>query len=100
MSPDGTAVPVSQSRMRQGFEKAEFLSRPATRTAESGVMYTVPTEHGPIDVRLMEGSASHPQRAVFTRAGTNDPVKMSGERIRGTVAREERRALSHVEQKP
>jgi len=97
---NGTVVPVSQNRMRLGFVQAGFARQAAVKTPEPGVIYTVPTKYGPIDVRMMESSVSHPRRAVFTRAGTNDLVTMSGESIRGNVSKQQRRALSHLEQTP
>jgi hypothetical protein len=100
VGPEGTAVPTSQSRMRQGFDAAGFPSTPSTKTAESGVIHTVPSKGGPIDVRTMEGSAHHPRRAVTTRSGTNDPVKITGEKFTGNVPKAERRAGSHLSQEP
>ena len=100
VTPEGTIVPVSQSRMRTGFDEAGFPRRPATNTAEPGVIHVIPTTHGSIDVRTMEGSAHHPRRAIFTRVGTNAPVKISGERFRGNISRQEIRASSHLEQEP
>jgi len=95
---DGTAVPVSQSRMRQGFDDAGFPSRPSTKTSEPGVIHAVPTSKGPIDVRTMEGSAHHPRRAVTTTPGTNSPRTPSGGTPQGT--KQQRRAASHFEQTP
>ena len=97
---NGTVVPVSQNRMRLGFVQAGFARQAAVKTPEPGVIYTVPTRYGPINVRMMESSVSHPRRAVLTRAGTNDLVIMSRERIRGKVSKQQRRALSHLEQTP
>jgi RHS repeat-associated protein len=97
---DGTAVPVSQSRMRAGLDRAGVPSRPATGSSEAGRIHTVDTPHGPVDVRTMEGGAHHPRRAVTTRAGTNDPVRITGERFRGNESRPTRRAGSHLEQDP
>lgn len=62
--------------MREGFDAAGFPGRAADKTAESGVMHTVPTRNGTVDGRTMEGSGHQPRRAVFTREGTNDPVRM------------------------
>jgi RHS repeat-associated protein len=100
VAPDGTAIPVSQSRMRAGFDEAGFPSRTADQTAEAGVIHEVPTRYGPVDVRTMEGSAHHPRRAVTSRPGTSDPVKLTGERFTRNESRAERRAASHLEQKP
>ena len=97
---NGTAIPVSQNRMCLGFEQAGFARQAVVKTPEPGVLYTVPIRYGPIDVRMMEGSVSHPRRTVLTRAGTNDPVTMSGESIRGNVSKQQRRALSPLEQNP
>ena len=100
VTSSGTAVPVSQSRMREGFEAAGFPSRAADKTAESGVIHTVPTRNGTVDVRTMEGSADHPRRAVFTREGTNDPVRMDGRQFPNGTSRADRRAGSHLGQTP
>lgn len=100
VTSDGTAIPASQTRMREGFDNAGFNSRPADRTAEKGVIHEVPTKHGTIDVRTMEGSVHHPRRAITTRSGTNDPVKLSGEKFPNGTPRTERRTGSHLEQTP
>lgn len=98
VTPNGTAIPVSQNRMRQSFDAAGFPSRPSVNTAESGVIHTVPTSKGPIDVRTMEGSAHHSRRAVATTPGTNSPRTFDGGTPLGTKS--ERRAASHLEQTP
>ena len=95
---DGTAVPISQSRMRAGFDSAGVPSRPATDSSEAGRIHTVDTPHGPVDVRTMEGSAHHPRRVVTTRARTNDPVRITGGKFRANESRPTRRAESHLEQ--
>jgi RHS repeat-associated protein len=96
--PDGTSLSKSQMRMRESFENAGFPKRRADWTSEKGVIHTVPTDYGDIDVRTMKGGAHHPRRVVTTRAGTNDPTKLSGERIKGNLSKQERRDLSHLEQ--
>lgn len=100
VSTDGTAIPVSQSQMREGFDAAGFPSRPATKTSESGVIHEVPTPHGAVDVRTMDGGSHHDRRAVTSRPGTDDRVRLSGERIRGNVSKRERNDASHLAQKP
>jgi len=95
---EGPAVPVSQSRMRQGFNDAGFPSRPSTKTSEPGVIHTVPTPKGLVDVRTMEGSAHHPRRAIISTPGTNSPRTPSGGTPRGR--KQQRRAASHFEQSP
>ena len=95
----GTAIPVSQSQMREGFDKAGFPSRSPTKTSEAGQIHTVPGKDGPIDVRTMEGSAHHPKRAVFTEPNSNNPVKPDGSKFRNNETRQERRAEGHIEQK-
>jgi RHS repeat-associated protein len=100
VTASGTAIPVSQSRMREGFEAAGFTRRAADKTAEPGVIHVVPTRNGSIDVRTMEGSSHHPRRAVFTREGTNDPVRMDGSKFPNGTPRADRRAGSHLEQSP
>lgn len=46
----GTAVPMSQSKMREAFEAVGFPSRTAGKTAEAGVIHTVSTRSGTIDI--------------------------------------------------
>lgn len=99
VTPDGTAVPTSQSRMKEGFENAGFKKEPATKTAEKGDIYTVPSKKGDVDVRTMEGSNSHPKRAVFTESGTNNPVKVGGEKFKNNEPKQVRREQSHLPQK-
>ncbi|MGL5234450.1 MAG: RHS repeat-associated core domain-containing protein, partial [Empedobacter falsenii] len=82
VTPDGVAVPKSQSRMKEGFEKANFPSNKAGQSAEKGKTYTVPTKNGKVDVRTMEGSKNHPKRAVITHPGTNSPKTPSGKTTR------------------
>ncbi len=98
VTPSGTSVPVSQQRMRDGFERAGFAKKPVIKD-ELGQVHEVPTSHGLTDVRTMEGSEHHPKRAVFTRANTNDPVKIDGERWKGNVSQSARRAHGHLQQK-
>lgn len=86
--------------MKAELRRAAVPSRPATLTAESGEIFTVQTQYGPMDIRVMEGSTHHPRRSVFLRGGTNDPVLPSGERFRGNAPKVERRAKSHIEQLP
>ena len=101
VSPNGTSVPVSQGRMRQGFDNAGFPRRNVTQTSEPGVIHTVPGEGGLVDVRTMQGSGSHPQRAVFTRQGSgNDYTTVGGAKIRGNKSKSERRREGHLTQKP
>ena len=96
----GTALPVSQSRMREGFDVAGFPSRAADKTVEKGVIHSVPTKHGTVDVRTMEGGSHHPRRAVTTRSGTNDPTQLSGQQFPSGTLQADRRAGSHLEQTP
>jgi hypothetical protein len=46
----------------------------------------------------MEGSNKHPRRAVFTESGTNNPVKVGGDKFRKNEPKAERRAQSHLKQ--
>jgi RHS repeat-associated protein len=78
VTPDGVAFPTKQETMREGFDRAGFPSKPATQTSEQGVIHTVPTKKGKVDVRSMEGSASHPKRSVITHPDTNSPKTPSG----------------------
>lgn len=99
VTEDGTAVPVSQSRMREGFERAGFPEQPRSlEKPEPGQIHRVPTPYGPIDVRTMEGSSHHRKRAVFTRPDSNDPVKPDGSRWRANTPRDVRKDHSHLPQ--
>ena len=91
VTPDGVAVPKSQSVMKKGFEDAGFPKKNATQTAENGSIYTVPTKNGKVDVRTMDGSAKHPKRAVITHPNTNNPKTPSG---RATTNKKD----NHIEQ--
>lgn len=82
VTPDGVTVPKSQSRMKEGFDKAKFPSKEAGKGAEKGKTYTVPTKNGKVDVRTMEGSKNHPKRAVITHPNTNSPKTPSGKTTR------------------
>ncbi len=78
VTPDGIAVPKNQSVMREGFDNAGFPKTKTTQTSEKGVIHTVPTKNGKVDVRTMEGSSKHDKRAVITHPGTNSPKTPSG----------------------
>lgn len=84
--------------MKEGFENAKFRKEPATKTSENGAIYTVPTKSGNVDVRTMEGSQHHPKRAVFTESGTNNPVRVGGEKFRNNEPKPIRREQSHLPQ--
>jgi RHS repeat-associated protein len=100
VTASGTAIPVSQSRMQEGFSAAGFPSKVADKTSERGMIHSVPTRDGVIDVRTMEGSSHHDRRAVFTRQGTNDPVRMDGSQFPNGTPKADRRAGSHLSQTP
>ena len=91
VTPDGVAVPKNQNVMREGFDKAGFPKKGATQTSEKGVIHTVPTKNGKVDVRTMEGSSNHPKRAVINHPNTNNPKTPSG---KGTVNKRD----NHIEQ--
>jgi RHS repeat-associated protein len=78
VTPGGTAIPTDRDRIRDGFDKAGFPSQPATKTNESGTVHTVPTQGGPVDVRVMDGNASNPPRIVVSHPGTNNPKTPDG----------------------
>jgi hypothetical protein len=78
VTPGGTAIPTDRDRIRDGFDKAGFPSKPATKTNEPGTIHTVPTQGGPVDVRVMDGSTSHPPRIVVSHPGTNNPKTPEG----------------------
>jgi hypothetical protein len=86
--------------MRDGFERAEFpKKRRLPGKQEPGMIHTVPTKHGPVDVRTMDGGAYHDKRAVFTRSESNQPVKVGGAPIKGNLPKKVQQDLSHLPQK-
>lgn len=62
VTPQGTAVPVSQSRMKQGFDAAGFPKQP---TRSPGTEYRLPDGRR---VRAMDPSGGAPRRASFENA--------------------------------
>ncbi|WPO81851.1 hypothetical protein SD427_13865 [Chryseobacterium sp. JJR-5R] len=52
--------------MIDGFENAGFNKKSATETAENSTIYQVPTKHGNVNVRAMEGNSKNTRRSVFT----------------------------------
>ena len=97
VTKEGTAIPTSQSRMREGFDKAGFPKKDATKTTEKGQIHTVPTKNGNVDVRTMEGGSGGDKRAVFNTPGTNSPRTPDGKTPTGT--KEQIRKDSHLKQK-
>jgi len=91
VTPDGVSVPLNQKVMREGFDNAGFPSTVTNKTNEKGVIHTVPTNNGKVDVRTMEGSTNHPKRAVITHPNTNSPKSPSG---KGTTNKKD----NHIEQ--
>jgi len=91
VTPKGVAVSKNQKQMRQGFDAAGFPKKNATKTTENGVIHTVPTNNGKVDVRTMDGSANHPKRAVITHPGTNSPKTPEGRATRN-------KSDNHIEQ--
>jgi RHS repeat-associated protein len=97
VTPDGTAVRATPSGARSDLEGAGFQGTPTKQTSETGTMHTnVPGADGPMDVRVMDGGASHPPRVVTTRAGTNDPVRPSGQQFPNGTPKQQRRDESHI----
>jgi hypothetical protein len=97
VTKEGTAIPTSQKRMREGFDKAGFPKTDATKTSEVGQIHTVPTKNGKVDVRTMEGGSGGDKRAVFNTPGTNSPRTPNGKTPTGT--KEQIRKDSHMNQK-
>jgi hypothetical protein len=97
VTKDGTAIPTSQSKMREGFDNAGFPKKEATKTSEKGQIHTVPTKNGNVDVRTMEGGSGGDKRAVFNTPGTNSPRTPDGKTPTGT--KEQIRKDSHLKQK-
>lgn len=98
VTKEGTAISTSQSRMREGFDKAGFAKKEATKTSEKGQIHTVQTKSGKeVDVRTMEGGSGGDKRAVFNTQGTNSPRTPDGKTPTGT--KEQIRRDSHLKQK-
>jgi RHS repeat-associated protein len=99
VTPGGTAVPTSQSRMRKGLDAAGFPSRP---TRSPGTEYDLPSG---MRVRAMEPSGNAPRRASFENAN-GQPVTPDGavpQPPRGMTPAARRdfvRQRTHVEQRP
>jgi len=96
----GPAIPVSQSRMRAGFDDAGFPSRPTT---SPGTMHTLPNG---TRVRTMDATAQAPRRASFTNSngGPIDPhTGRPPQPPRGLTPAQQKayvRERTHLEQKP
>lgn len=65
---------------RQSCECTGVITTPASSpSGETGTIQTgVQTANGPVDVRTMDGSASHGPRTVITHLGTNNPKTPDG----------------------
>jgi hypothetical protein len=74
VSEKGTAVPTSQSRMKEGFEKAGF---PSSNTNSPGKEYTLPDGR---KTRTMEASGQAPKRASFENKN-GQPVDADGRTV-------------------
>lgn len=94
----GEAVATSQSRMIEGFENAGFNKERARETAEIGDIYQVPTRHGNVNVRAMEGNAKNNKRSVFTDPKNGDYRKIGGGIFKGPQPKIKRIIGSHLEQ--
>ena len=98
VAPEGQAIPLSQSRMRQGFDDAGF---PSTPTRAPGIEHTLPDGS---KVRTMEPTANAPRRASFTNANGQPIDPATGkppQPPRGLTAEQRReyvRQRTHVEQ--
>jgi RHS repeat-associated protein len=95
----GTTMRPSAARQRAEFERNGMRGRPSEgrngRRTGNGTIHTTP--NGKTDVRIMDGSAHHPPRAVTTRAGTNEPVRPNGQQFPNGTPRQGRRDGSHEE---
>ena len=100
VTPNGSAVHTSQSKMKQSILDSGGKKIGDARGGD-GEIFRMDTPHGPMDVRVMDGtsgSGSHSgARSVFTEAGKDKVyVHPSGERIRGNVSKPERRQIGHI----
>jgi|HubBroStandDraft_2_1064218.scaffolds.fasta_scaffold167892_2 RHS repeat-associated protein len=81
VTPSGTAVATDPGRVRDSLSNAPGVTTtPANSpSGETGTIQTgVKTPNGPVDVRTMDGSASHGPRTVITHPGTNSPKTPDG----------------------
>jgi RHS repeat-associated protein len=81
VTPSGTAVATDPGRVRDSLVNAPGVTTtPANSpSGETGTIQTgVKTPNGPVDVRTMDGSASHGPRTVITHPGTNSPKTPDG----------------------
>jgi RHS repeat-associated protein len=81
VTPSGTAVATDPGRVRDSLANAPGVTTtPANSpSGETGTIQTgVKTPNGPVDVRTMDGSASHGPRTVITHPGTNSPKTPDG----------------------
>ena len=106
VTPEGTAIPKSQKKMKQMILDAGGKKIGNARNGD-GEIFRMPTaiKDREMDVRVMDGTAGDGKhsgaRSVFTEAGTpgqksNQGVYPSGEPVRGSVSKSNRRRLSHV----
>ena len=113
VTPDGTAVEVSQARLRQSLvnANARYMGQ-TTLTSEVGEMWRLTVEPAKIsragnpipareiDIRIMPGQPGgdplRGPRTIFTEAGTNNYVHPSGQRITGNHSASQRRGIGHV----
>lgn len=85
--------------MIDGFENAGFNKKSATETAENGAIYQVPTKHGNVNVRAMEGNSKNTRRSVFTDGKNNkDYRKIGGGVFKGSHTKLQRIIGSHLKQ--
>jgi hypothetical protein len=100
VSPNGTAVQASQSKMKKSILDSGGKKVGDARAGD-GEIFRMDTPHGPMDARIMDGtsgSGAHSgARTVFTEAGKDKVyVHPNGERIRGSVTKPERREIGHI----
>lgn len=92
-------MPVSQSQMAAGFDRAGFPSHP---TASPGTEYQLPDG---TKVRLMQPAGPAPLRASFTNANGQPINPFTGKPVQppappGMTMKQWVRANTHIEQKP
>jgi RHS repeat-associated protein len=101
VTKDGTAVHSDQSKLKQSITDAGATSKgPSTNTTETGEIFHMDTENGPMEIRVMEGRANggihQDARTVITRPGTKEYIHADGSRIQGAVSKADRRAIGHI----
>ena len=83
VTPRGVAVHANQADLQNSILNADGIRvGPTTQTTETGQIFRINTQHGQVEVRIMEGreggGANQGPRTITTRPGTNEYVHPNG----------------------